>query len=751
MKTSNATLESSHSAHLFQGVRELLFNPTIMSAIAEAELERGLSRESLADLMVQQESYHAKHYGNFSSSQAREVDRLLETDSDEKLRCFYECVAQKMTIEECVYYIKTTIGQELESHEIKDLKIIINQPRNQYWLDRTFWMVGIPVNMYGEVDCCLNDGLITYPWEWTVGGQPFYLPDVNCQGLLADDCCEKMMMEYAEEGIPLQDDNGNCLSCWVHQEPLEPVLKTPGDFHGDVDYLEHSWDPDAGECVVTKHPVEDVNTEDQAVKTELGLLLTDLDDLIDTSLGVTFSCSDLIDLWHDLLLYGRSSPHAMLEIPSLPCGTGCFEEESFILENDMVEAAKYIRLKLEKLKNELDSAQNRIIVYANGNGNVIEPPKIGGSRVGLDADLDDPDCPSCLAPKVYEFGGCENDCVCDPQIFGAFPVEDENGNCFCPDGQSPTEESEGVFFCPPAGQDCPAHLIGVYPDCMCPEGQLISPDRTRCCSETDPSCACPPPLTYDAATGSCWGCTCGFCGPPKSDQDVEWTVPCCRSNAAHAQSDAKCVPNASPSNAPAEGPVSNNHCKNDRFPVTYSLNGKGNVCAGAGTPIGNLQGNGCGCKPSRMTSCVLNANESTDCNYCSLDDLDRGDPDCDDCRTCLKEKCLGQVEDECDEGPFEDCLLQDKIIRSEMRSGNSSRKKSGKKSGKTSGKSAGNIAGTRLETRSKSHQRRLRWNGIGRERHFTKDRHLKSEASEPIILCGDECAAVCVRGGSTQA
>ena len=50
------------------------------------------------------------------------------------------------------------------------------------------------------------------------------MPDVNFAGFMADDCCDKVICETAASAIPLIDDMSNCDSCWVYQEPLEPVI-----------------------------------------------------------------------------------------------------------------------------------------------------------------------------------------------------------------------------------------------------------------------------------------------------------------------------------------------------------------------------------------------------------------------------------------------------------------------------------------------------------------------------------------------
>jgi hypothetical protein len=90
---------------------------------------------------------------------------LQEETSTSTLRCFNECVEQNMDAEQCIQYIQDTIGAELGEHEISNLQIKVSPPRTPQSISETYWMIGIPTNIYGEVDCDINGGTITYPWE----------------------------------------------------------------------------------------------------------------------------------------------------------------------------------------------------------------------------------------------------------------------------------------------------------------------------------------------------------------------------------------------------------------------------------------------------------------------------------------------------------------------------------------------------------------------------------------------------------
>jgi len=296
-----------------------------------------------------------------------ELARNLEDDpAKSTIRCMYECVSQKMTAEECVQYIKETFGDNLEGHEIPNLHIKVSPPRTPKVISETYWMIGIRVNIYGEVDCGNHGGNIIYPWDWEISdGLYVKIPTVNCLGLNANSCCDKVLKDVGAV-VPLVDKNGNCLSCWVHQEPLETIIS---DVTGSVAYVEYSA-LNGKDCIASELDQPSVQSVDDGVEAQLVNVRTAIDALIAQSL---VSCGDFIQLHRDLLLYGRAIPPAMSKISGLLCGICGNPSESYKLTSTMIWKLKWIKTKLTQ---KINSDQTVIVIYTDHQDKVLEPPKI---------------------------------------------------------------------------------------------------------------------------------------------------------------------------------------------------------------------------------------------------------------------------------------------------------------------------------------------------------------------------------------
>jgi hypothetical protein len=232
-----------------------------------------------------------------------------ECTDHETILCVYECVAQNMNAEQCIAYVKDIIGEDLDCHEIPELKIVVNTPRTPDVISATYWMFGIPANIYGEVDCDINGGIITYPWDWVAAGGTVYSipPPVPCIGLDADECCTTVLATVSADGIHLVDDNDSCFSCWVHQEPVEPII---GLGTGELAYIEHTQGM-IGTCesiALTRIQVAD---DDTAAEAAIATSVTAIEAILDDG---SVTCSDFIDLQLELLLVGRAKPGVMSKI-----------------------------------------------------------------------------------------------------------------------------------------------------------------------------------------------------------------------------------------------------------------------------------------------------------------------------------------------------------------------------------------------------------------------------------------------------
>jgi len=161
----------------------------------------------------------------------------------------------------------------------------------------------------------------------------------------------------------------------------------------------------------------------------------------------------------------------------------------------------------------------------------------------------------------------------------------------------------------------------------CPEGTYVT-ETCDCSPVHDPCAACPSGTRCQKPKGGvpllCIACECGFCAAAEHS--------CCEVN-AHGNN-CKDATNAKECNL-----------QNDFYPTFI---GSGNACAGVEV-VHNVP-SGCGCVPSRETSCAYDPSEQSldsRCYVCDNDDLliARNDEDhpCYECRICMKTcgACIG--------------------------------------------------------------------------------------------------------------
>jgi hypothetical protein len=160
--------------------------------------------------------------------------------------CFQQCVVQQMTAASRERYIYQILGPDLSEHVVSNLEIVISAPRPPSVMANSYFLVGIPTNVQGQMKCDMFRGEVKYRKIWSTAQGDFEIPPVNCVGLLADACCDKFHATLATNNIPDTDVQGNCLTCWTHQEPLEPVITGTGEL---VYNHPHALS-EGGECVV---------------------------------------------------------------------------------------------------------------------------------------------------------------------------------------------------------------------------------------------------------------------------------------------------------------------------------------------------------------------------------------------------------------------------------------------------------------------------------------------------------------------
>jgi hypothetical protein len=134
------------------------------------------------------------------------------------------------------------LGSDYSDHVIQDLEVRVHRPRDADVLSDSYFQVGIPVNMYGEMKCDLNDGRIVYPFEWKTLAGDFALPNTDCKGLMVGPCCDLLKNEMTSAGIPLVDIYDYRVSCWVHQEPVEPIISETTGLPAYISYRMSSTD-----------------------------------------------------------------------------------------------------------------------------------------------------------------------------------------------------------------------------------------------------------------------------------------------------------------------------------------------------------------------------------------------------------------------------------------------------------------------------------------------------------------------------
>ena len=391
-----------------------------------------------------------------------------------------DCVTMKMTGAQCEEYILDSLGGDLNNHPIPELKIQQHPQRSSANFAKTYWNFGIPTNMFAEVDCELHGGSTIFPWEWEASdGKTYKLPWVPCAGLNALECCDAIEKMMDDEGIPTTDINGNCLSCWVHQEPLKPIID---DVSGEVVYVEHSYID--GTCVAISYTKAEVQSNDYAVEQSLVDVVSDIESLLSES---SIACQDIVRIRRDVLLYGRSFTQAMSAASGLLCGqcNSGDETDEILLSKEQKHALELIK---KDLSGTIQSDQNCIVIYTDQAGDkVLKIPQIGGSRNdtyvsnGGGGGTEGHDCEAPLQPDGRD------GCMCPA-------IEDMAGNraAWTPGGVSYTG---GRGYC-----ECPPTLVEFNEKCFCPDNyQIWDPVLLKCkCphgTNTDGSCICPGPFS----------------------------------------------------------------------------------------------------------------------------------------------------------------------------------------------------------------------------------------------------------------
>jgi len=380
-----------------------------------------------------------------------------------------------MTGAECEEYILSTLGGDLDNHPIPDLKVKFSPQRTPNELSDSYWMFGVPTNIFGEVDCDLHRGKSVFPFDWKGNdGNSYTIPDVECAGLDALACCDAVEQMMIDEGLPLTNSDGKCFSCWVNQQPLKPYLSDATGY--EVVYVEHMWDSDTQTCVETTLSKEQVVQNDRSIFSSLKEIQASIKHILEDP-NALVSCGYIKSVRRDVLLYGRAYPRAVSLISGLLCGQ-CegADTEKITLTLEQHEALQIVNLQFD---NFISSDQNCIIIYTDHTGEkVLKVPQIGGSR--NDALADDP----------------------DPSVCSNLTQPDGMGGCMCPAIQDISGnqaywmgDSDGKGYC-----ECPRALIEFDDKCFCQGGYKVWDPVSFTCvcphgTNDDGSCVCPGPFS----------------------------------------------------------------------------------------------------------------------------------------------------------------------------------------------------------------------------------------------------------------
>jgi hypothetical protein len=240
----------------------------------------------------------------------------------------------------------------------------------------SYFEVGIPVNLAGEARCDIKGGIVRGPATWEVSNGVFEdLPKVDCTGLFIIGCCDKYMTAVKDLGIPLTDVHGKCLSCWASQEHLEPFMSDTNEMtYVDMEYV-------GGVCQETELTLAYVQGEDIATQTFIDdLIANEIRTMIDNPTYAT--CSELKKLKQDLIENARALPVAMTKISSMLCGFCEPAPGNTDRPSDTEVSTLLTELVIFLQRQPVKSDRNVLVVYTDSNGNVLQPPTIGGRGNG---------------------------------------------------------------------------------------------------------------------------------------------------------------------------------------------------------------------------------------------------------------------------------------------------------------------------------------------------------------------------------
>lgn len=331
-----------------------------------------------------------------------------------KTRCFSRCVKENLSPDDCAAYIESEIAAA-GGHVVGDIVIKVQEARNEVELSRSYFLVEVPVNIYGAMTCDRNDGETFYPLPWeSADGTSQTVKNIDCLGDDAATCCAKVR-EYGKTTLG-KDKNGNCLACFAHREPLIPKSAT--------EFFEYIADQSAyGECDKVTLSEEEVQLIDDEAKTFISDTSTSLKQLVRND---DADCDDFETVLDDLYQVSAVIPPMSILLAKLACRY-CYDEEStpFVKDEAFIRVIRRVESLLDQVQ-EFDGTEKTVIIYTGKTGKVADVPKLGGSRA------DEPYEEDCPPENAKDHGGTDKPVVGPEFVAGPCVVKEDCGtNGFC--------------------------------------------------------------------------------------------------------------------------------------------------------------------------------------------------------------------------------------------------------------------------------------------------------------------------------
>jgi hypothetical protein len=185
---------------------------------------------------------------------------------------------------------------EYEGHVIKNMDLVVRQPRVAPVFDETYYFNGVRSNMevIGQSSCDRFDGATVHrnrdngSWSWFYANETKYVvPDLDCFDKTNAECCD-IIWEHGEwMGL---DKDGRHLACYVYQEPTYPFFDE--DDRNLLKYSDYYNTKDGGNCVRKNYRVAPLQRQYQKVADAIVQEVIEMIDNLFQPVALTGHCVD---------------------------------------------------------------------------------------------------------------------------------------------------------------------------------------------------------------------------------------------------------------------------------------------------------------------------------------------------------------------------------------------------------------------------------------------------------------------------